>query len=182
MVIKSGRFGKFLACPGYPECKNTKPLSEDAGAPCPVCGARLLKKKSKSGYYYYGCEKNPTCPFMTWDKPTPQKCPKCGGVLYRHYTKEEKKILCHVPGCGYFEELPVKKSKAKAEGGQATDGEVKKPRRASAKKTAEAAQTAETAEKKPAARKRTAKKETAEGAAAPAKKTTRKKEIGRAHV
>lgn len=175
MVIKSGRFGKFLACPGYPECKNTKPLSEDAGAPCPVCGARLLKKKSKSGYYYYGCEKNPTCPFMTWDKPTPQKCPKCGGVLYRHYTKEEKKILCHVPGCGYFEELPVKKSKAKAEDGQATDGEVKKPRRASAKKTAEAAQTAETVEKKPAARKRTAKKETAEGTAAPAKKTTRKK-------
>lgn len=174
MVIKSGRFGKFLACPGYPECKNTKPLSEDAGAPCPVCGARLLKKKSKSGYYYYGCEKNPTCPFMTWDKPTPQKCPKCGGVLYRHYTKEEKKILCHVPGCGYFEELPVKKSKAKADGEKATDGEVKKPRRAPSKA---AAQTAEAAEKKPAARKRATKKETAEGDAAPAKKTTRKKTV-----
>ena len=135
-----------------------------------MCGARLLKKKSKSGYYYYGCEKNPTCPFMTWDKPTPQKCPKCGGVLYRHYTKEEKKILCHVPGCGYFEELPVRKStKAKADGEAAAEGEVKKPRRASAKKAAE------TAEKKPAARKRTAKKETAEDAGAPAKKTARKK-------
>ncbi len=132
MVIKSGRFGKFLACPGYPECKNTKPLSEDTGVPCPVCGAKLLKKKSKSGYYYYGCEKNPTCPFMTWDKPTPKKCPKCGGVLYRHYTREEKKILCHVPGCGYFEELPVKKTAQKA-----TEEAEKKPaRRTSAKKTA----------------------------------------------
>ena len=167
MVIKSGRFGKFLACPGYPECKNTKPLSEDTGVPCPVCGARLLKKKSKSGFYYYGCEKNPTCPFMTWDKPTQQKCPQCGGTLYRHYTKEEKKMVCHVPGCGYFEELPVRKStKSKAAQAETAEGE-EKPKRT--RKTA----AAESGEKKPVTRKKAA--PATEDAEKPAKKTTRKK-------
>ena len=183
MVIKSGRFGKFLACPGYPECKNTKPLSEDAGAPCPVCGARLLKKKSKSGFYYYGCEKNPTCPFMTWDKPTNKKCPQCGGTLYRHYTKEEKKILCHVPGCGYFEELPMRKSKKDAEGEEApkkTSSRAKKPAEApaseeqapkkAAKKTA-----AKTTAKKPAAKK-TAKAADDGAESKPARRRTKKAE------
>lgn len=115
MVVKTGRFGKFLACPGYPDCKNTKPLSEDAGAPCPKCGAKLLKKKSKSGFYYYGCEKNPECDFMTWDSPTNKKCPKCGAVLYRHYTKEDKRMLCHVPGCGYEEPIATRSRKAAGE-------------------------------------------------------------------
>ncbi|MBQ2819026.1 MAG: type I DNA topoisomerase [Clostridia bacterium] len=129
MVIKVGRFGKFLACPGYPECKNTKPLSQDTNVACPVCGSKLLKKKSKSGYYYYGCEKNPTCGFMTWDSPTNKKCPKCGGVLFRHYTKEDKRILCHVPNCGYEEPIATRK---KAEEGE----EAKKPaKKTAAKKT-----------------------------------------------
>ncbi|MBR3865802.1 MAG: type I DNA topoisomerase [Clostridia bacterium] len=129
MVIKVGRFGKFLACPGYPECKNTKPLSQDTNVACPVCGSKLLKKKSKSGYYYYGCEKNPTCGFMTWDSPTNKKCPKCGGVLFRHYTKEDMRILCHVPNCGYEEPIATRK---KAEEGE----EAKKPaKKTAAKKT-----------------------------------------------
>ncbi len=142
MVIKIGRFGKFLACPGYPECKNTKPLSQDAGAACPKCGAKLLKKKSKSGYYYFGCEKNPECDFMTWDTLTNRKCPKCGGVLYRHYTKEEKKILCHVPGCGYEEEIAARKRS------EAKDKKTSE----TAKKTTKAktAKTAKTAKKKSA--------------------------------
>ncbi len=168
MVIKSGRFGKFLACPGYPECKNTKPLSEDTGVPCPVCGARLLKKKSKSGFYYYGCEKNPTCPFMTWDKPTQQKCPQCGGTLYRHYTKEEKRMVCHVPGCGYFEELPVRKS-AKSKASEADSPAEEKPKRT--RRKAAAAAEAEEPAKKTTRRKAAAAAETEE----PAKKTTRRK-------
>ena len=190
MVIKSGRFGKFLACPGYPECKNTKPLAQDTGAPCPVCGAKLLKKKSKSGYYYYGCEKNPECPFMTWDTPTKKVCPKCGGMIYKRYTKTEKKNLCHVPGCGYEEELPERKSsrKAKAETAEA-EGEVKKTTRTRKTKgeTAEAegevkkttrtrktkAETAEAeGEVKKMTRTRKAKAETAE-AEGEVKKTTR---------
>ena len=94
-----------------------------------MCGSKLLKKKSKSGYYYYGCEKNPTCGFMTWDSPTNKKCPKCGGVLFRHYTKEDKRILCHVPNCGYEEPIATRK---KAEEGE----EAKKPaKKTAAKKT-----------------------------------------------
>lgn len=189
MVIKSGRFGKFLACPGYPECKNTKQMSEDTGAPCPKCGAKLLKKKSRSGYYYYGCEKNPTCDFMTWDKPTPAKCPKCGGTIYRHFTKEEKKLLCHVPGCGYEEQIvsarakkakdgeepakkPARKTKAAAETAAAAEGKVttkKTAKKPAAKKAAtEKPAAKKAAEKKPAAKK-TAEKKTA------AKKTTTEK-------
>ena len=109
MVIKQSRFGKFLACPGYPECKNTKPITEDTGVLCPLCGARVVKKKSKSGYSYYGCEKAPACKFMTWDKPTKNTCPNCGKAVFRRYTKEEKKNLCLDPACGWEEELKKKK-------------------------------------------------------------------------
>ena len=182
MVIKSSRFGKFLACPGYPECKNTKPITEDTGVACPVCGGRLLKKKSKSGYAYYGCEKNPTCEFMTWDKPTNKKCPQCGGVIYRHYTKEDKRNLCHVPGCGYEEPIATRGKKAAAAEGE--EAPAKKTTRKSTKKaeTAEkkttakkTAKKAESAEKKTAAKKTTKKAETAEKKTA-AKKTTKKTE------
>jgi len=139
MVIKHGRFGRFLACPNYPECKNTKPLNQNevTGVPCPVCGAKLMKKKSKRGFQYFGCEKNPTCAFMTWDKPTDAKCPKCGGVLYRHSTKEEKKLLCHVPGCGYEAELPKTERKTRkkaAEESDAAEPVKKTTRKASSKK------------------------------------------------
>ena len=181
MVIKTSRFGKFLACPGYPECKNTKPITEDTGVSCPVCGGRLLKKKSKSGYAYYGCEKNPTCEFMTWDKPTNKKCPKCGGVIYRHYTKEDKRNLCHVPGCGYEEPIATRgKKTAAAEGEEAP---AKKTTRKTTKK-AEAAETKTTTkkatkkaaagEKKTAAKKTTKKTESAEKKSAAKKATTRK--------
>ena len=164
MVIKAGRFGKFLACPGYPECKNTKPITQDTGVSCPKCGSRLLKKKSKSGYYYYGCERNPECDFMTWDSPTKKVCPQCGGVVYRHYTKEEKCYLCHKPGCGWSEAIATRAKKAVAEGEEP-------------KKTTRGRKKAETAAEEP---KKTTKKaantrKTTKKSDETPKKTTRKK-------
>ena len=153
MVIKAGRFGKFLACPGYPECKNTKPIAQDTGVPCPLCGAKLLKKKSKSGYYYYGCEHNPECSFMTWDKPTKKICPDCGSVIYQKYTKEEKKYLCYKPGCGYEELMPERKTRKKAE---TVDGEEapKKTTRGRKKADADAAAVEEAPKKTTRSRKK----------------------------
>ena len=92
MVIKSGRFGKFLACPGFPECTNTKPMSEDTGASCPTCGAKVVKKKSARGYVYYSCETYPTCQFITWDKPLKTKCPICDSSLFRHTDRDSKEV------------------------------------------------------------------------------------------
>lgn len=100
MVIKYGRNGKFLACPGYPECKNAKPIRVDTGAACPVCGERVLEKKSKKGKTYFGCEKNPSCPFMTWDKPQKEQCPQCGKTLFREQ-KRGGKTHCLNEDCGY---------------------------------------------------------------------------------
>ena len=162
MVIKNGRFGKFLACPGYPECKNTKPITQDTGVSCPKCGARLLKKKSKSGYYYYGCEHNPECDFMTWDSPTKKVCPECGGVVYRHYTKEDKRYLCHKPGCGWSEAIATRTRKAAA-----ADGEEPKKTTRGRKKAAETAETGEV-------KKTTRGRKKAETAAETPKKTTKK--------
>lgn len=101
MVIKNGRYGKFLACPGYPECKNTKPIVQETGAFCPLCGGRVLAKKSKSGKKYFGCEHNPKCGFMTWDTPLEEKCPKCGGSLFK---KRGGQVYCAKEGCGYTRE------------------------------------------------------------------------------
>lgn len=106
MVVKMGRYGKFLACPGYPECKNTKPIQQDTGALCPVCGGKVLQKKSKNGKTYFGCEKNPKCPFMTWDVPQQQKCPKCGSSLFK---KRGGVIHCLKEGCGFEQEGSGKK-------------------------------------------------------------------------
>lgn len=100
MVIKLGRFGKFLACEGYPECKNTKKIVKETGAFCPKCGGKVLSKKSKKGAVYYGCEKNPECDFMTWDIPTADKCPKCGKSLFRKKGRGYK-LYCSDSQCGY---------------------------------------------------------------------------------
>ncbi|HEX3026611.1 MAG TPA: topoisomerase DNA-binding C4 zinc finger domain-containing protein, partial [Clostridia bacterium] len=105
MVIKTGRFGKFLACPGYPECKNTKAIAQETGAFCPVCGGKVLLKKSKSGKKYFGCEKNPKCPFMTWDEPLKENCPRCGSSLFK---KRGGVIYCAKEGCGYEKERSPK--------------------------------------------------------------------------
>lgn len=110
MVYKLGRYGKFLACPGFPECRNAKPIIKESGANCPKCGGKLLVKKSKKGKTYYGCEHNPTCDFMTWDMPLTQECPKCGGLLLENKFKGKKRIYCADEKCGY-EENKEKKSK-----------------------------------------------------------------------
>jgi DNA topoisomerase-1 len=103
MVIKLGRFGKFLACPGFPECKNTKKIVQDTGGICPVCGKKILAKKSAKGRGFYGCEGYPACNFVTWDKPIAEKCPKCGSGLFQK-TGRGGKIHCLKEGCGFMVE------------------------------------------------------------------------------
>jgi len=101
MVVKTGRYGKFLACPGFPECKNTKPIVEDAGVPCPKCQEKVLVKKTKKGRKYYACENNPKCDFMSWDKPTGENCPECGSFLISKYSSSKSRIKCSNEKCKY---------------------------------------------------------------------------------
>ena len=104
MVIKVGKYGKFLACSGFPECRGTKRLVKDTGGVCPKCGkGRMLERKSAKGRIYYGCERYPDCDFMTWDTPVPTKCEKCGSTLFR----KGSKLYCAKEGCGF--EMPVPK-------------------------------------------------------------------------
>ena len=100
MVVCHGKYGKFLACPGFPECKNTKTLQQETPGSCPRCGKKVLAKKSKTGRTYYGCEDNPKCGFMTWDIPLAEKCPQCGSSLFKT-TGRVKMIHCLKEGCGY---------------------------------------------------------------------------------
>ena len=107
MVIKYGRYGKFLACPGFPECQNAKPYFEEAGVNCPECGGKVLIKKTKRGRIYYGCEHNGDgCDFMSWNKPTGEKCPECGAFLEEKGRKNPK-IVCSNEKCGYMKEKPT---------------------------------------------------------------------------
>ncbi len=102
MVIKQGRFGKFLACPGFPECRNTKTIAKETGVDCPKCGGRILIKKSQKGKKYFGCENNPTCDLMLWDEPLKEKCPKCGGMLVKNvFRGKVRKIKCFSEQCDY---------------------------------------------------------------------------------
>jgi DNA topoisomerase-1 len=94
MVIKEGRYGKFLACPNYPECKNTKPYFEKTGGICPKCGGDLVKRKSKKGRTFYGCSNYPTCDFVTWDKPVAEKCPHCGNTMFQKGLGKRKRVYC----------------------------------------------------------------------------------------
>ncbi len=114
MVVKTGRFGKFLACPGYPECKNTKPLVVETNAKCPVCGGKVIQKKSKRGYTFFGCDNYPECNFMTWDKPTDEICPKCGKSLFK---RKGGVLGCLNEGCG-FEKKAERKKKKKDDAGE----------------------------------------------------------------
>jgi len=104
MVIKYGRFGKFLACPGFPDCRNAKPLYEDAEVECPLCASKVLIKKTKKGRVYYGCENNPNCGFLSWNKPAGEKCPVCGEFLVIKGSKKPK-IACSNSQCGFSKEM-----------------------------------------------------------------------------
>ena len=102
MVIKVGRFGKFLACPGFPECKNTKPIVEKMPGRCPKCGSTILKRKSKRGYAYYACERGADCGFMSWDVPTAEDCPKCGQTMFKKSGRGRMKPFCVNESCENF--------------------------------------------------------------------------------
>ncbi len=107
MVVKVGRFGKFLACPGYPECKNTKPLVYKTKAKCPECGGDVIEKKTKRGTSFYGCSNYPNCNFMTWDLPSEEVCPRCGKSLFR---RKGNVLYCpDTEGCGFTKPVPKKK-------------------------------------------------------------------------
>ena len=99
MVIKFGPHGKFLACPGFPECRNTKPLLIKIGVACPKCGKDIVERKTKKGRRFYGCEDYPTCDFMSWNRPVARKCPKCGSYM----VQKGNRIVCSDASCGYSE-------------------------------------------------------------------------------
>ena len=168
MVVKMGRFGKFLACPGFPDCKNAKPLVERMPGRCPKCGAGMLKKKSKRGYAYYACETGAECGFMTWDVPTAEDCPECGQTMFKKGGKGRMKPFCVNEKCSKFlpeDQRGYYKKKTAAEGtegepaGEPAAAERKKPaaKKSAAKKTA----AKKTAAKKTAAKKTSAKKKEA---------------------
>lgn len=100
MVIKIGKFGKFLACTGFPECKNTRRIVLETPGKCPICGKKIIQKKTRTSKKYFGCEDNPTCKFMTWDVPTAEVCPNCGCTLFNKGGAHGK-LVCHKEGCGY---------------------------------------------------------------------------------
>ncbi len=183
MVVKSGRFGRFLACPGFPDCTFTKPLVIEMPGKCPKCGSRILKKTSRNGYTYYGCEHNGdklgrACDFMTWDVPVKDTCPECGWTMFKKSGRGFKKPFCINESCPAF--VPEEKrggyrkkktEEAKTEGAAEATAEAaaeEKP-----KKTKAA--TKKTAEKKTTAKKTTAKKTTATKKTTTTKKATEKK-------
>ena len=161
MVIKSGRFGRFLACPGYPECKFTKPLVVEMPGRCPKCGGRILKKTSRNGYTYYGCEHNSDkdesakCDFMTWDVPVKDDCPVCGHTMFKKSGRGFKKPFCINPECANFlpeEKRGYKKKPAAEEKKAESDADGAKEAEKAEKKTAKKAAST----KKTAAAKKTA--------------------------
>ena len=192
MVIKSGRFGRFLACPGYPECTFTKPIVVEMPGKCPKCGGRILKKTSKKGYAYYGCEHNggrggSTCDFMTWDVPVKDNCPECGWTMFKKSGRGFKKPFCINPDCANFTPEDKRggyKKKPAAESGKAA-GEEKQPTAAAeeaapAKKTAAKKSTDKKTPAKKAAVKKTVEKKAPSKKTAAAKKTTKKRTAAKA--
>ena len=183
LVVKMGRFGQFLACPGWPECDFTMPMVIEMPGKCPKCGGKILKKTSKRGYAYYGCENNSNkdeakrCDFMTWDVPVKETCPECGHTLFKKSGRGFKKPFCINPECPNFlpeDQRGYKKKAASAESpaeGTPPEEEKKPAQKAAAKKTAAKKPAAKTvAAKKTAAPKKTAaKKPAAKKAAAKTK-------------
>ena len=150
MVIKMGRFGKFLACPGYPECKNAKPLVERMPGRCPKCSSGMLKRKSKRGYAYYACEKGAECGFMSWDFPTDQDCPVCGQTMFKKSGRGRMKPFCINENCSNF--LPEEKrgyyKKKETEEQTAEEPKAKKSAKASSKTAAKKSTPKKSAKKK----------------------------------
>ncbi len=162
LVVKTGRFGRFLACPGYPECTFTKPIVVEMPGKCPRCGSRILKRTSKRGYAYYACEKGAACGFMTWDVPVKDNCPVCGKTMFKKSGRGFKKPFCINEECPNFlpeDQRGYKKKTASEEAPAEASGEktAEKKKKTSAK-TAAAKKTGAASAKKPAAKKTAAKK------------------------
>ena len=138
MVVKNGRFGRFLACPGYPECTFTKPIVIEMPGKCPKCGSRILKRTSKNGYTYYACEKGAACGFMTWHVPVKETCPDCGKTLFKLSGKGRNKPFCINEECPNFLPEDQRGYKKKTAGTKTEEAEKKAPsaKKAPAKKTA----------------------------------------------
>lgn len=167
MVIREGRFGKFLACPNFPKCRNTKPIMHPIGVKCPKCGADILERKSKTGKVFYGCEKYPECDYTTWDKPLNEKCPDCGAMMVEHVERNgSKRKFCSNPECS--KARPAYASKTAA--AKTTEAKTTATKKTTAAKKTTAKKT--TATKTTAAKKTTATKATTAKKTATAKKTT----------
>lgn len=172
MVIREGRFGKFLACPNFPKCRNTKPILHPIGVKCPKCGADILERKSKTGKVFYGCERYPECDYTTWDKPLNETCPDCGAMMVEHVERNgSKRKFCSNPECS--KARPVYASKTAA--AKTTEAKTTATKKTTAAKKTTAKKTAATktaAKKTTAAKKATATKTTTAKKTATAKKTT----------
>lgn len=167
MVIREGRFGKFLACPNFPKCRNTKPILHPIGVKCPKCGADILERKSKTGKVFYGCEKYPECDYTTWDKPLNEKCPDCGAMMLEHVERNgSKRKFCSNPECS--KARPAYASKTAA--AKTTEAKTTVTKKTTAAKKTTVKKT--TATKTTAAKKTTATKATTAKKTATAKKTT----------
>ena len=105
MVIKTGRYGKFLACPNFPECKNTKPIVEEVDVDCPKCNGSVVVRRSKRGRKFYGCDQYPNCDFVSWDLPVKEKCPECGNYMVQKGTNGRNRVVCADKKCGFSLEL-----------------------------------------------------------------------------
>jgi DNA topoisomerase-1 len=101
LVYKQGRFGKFLACPGFPQCRNTKAIVESTGIGCPLCEGELIARKTKKGRKFYGCNKYPECNFVSWDEPIAERCPECAGLMVKKYNKKGSEYKCTNELCGF---------------------------------------------------------------------------------
>ncbi|MCD8254486.1 MAG: topoisomerase DNA-binding C4 zinc finger domain-containing protein, partial [Oscillospiraceae bacterium] len=161
MVVKNGRFGRFLACPGFPECTFTKPLVIAMPGRCPRCSSRILKRTSKNGHTYYACEKGADCGFMTWYVPVKEDCPTCGKMLFKPSGRGQKKPFCINEECPQF--VPEEKRGYRRKSAAKTDAD-----KTGAEKTEDGAAEA----KKPAAKKTKTASKTAKKTTSAAKKTT----------
>ena len=176
MVVKQGRYGKFLACPGFPECRNTKPILKETGAKCPKCGGSIVERRTRRGRFFYGCRNYPACDFVTWDQPQVEPCPKCGALVLKHHFKNGRALTyCYNDSCETRVDHPINRElerlRRRAEKAESGDPATDKAKTA-ANKTKKAAGKERTAARA-AGKKITAKKAAAKKT--PAKKTAAKK-------
>ena len=180
MVVKQGRYGKFLACPGFPECRNTKPILKETGAKCPKCGGSIVERRTRRGRFFYGCRNYPACDFVTWDQPQAEPCPKCGALVLKHHFKNGRALTyCYNDSCETRVDHPINRElerlRRRAEKAESGDPATDKAKTA-ANKTKKAAGKERT-EARAAGKKTTAKKAAAKKT--PAKKTAAKKTAAR---